>query len=369
MEVNKREEIQDEAFATCVEHHRTGLAMSVGVGKTRVGLRHMEHMLKKTTGLFVEFLVVAPKKAIFESWKNEMKDAGYEELMNHVVFSTYRSINKQDPNRFTAVYLDECHNLLSSHLPFLSEYKGTIVGLTGTPPRFKNSEKGRLLQVYCPIRYSYITDDAVNDNILNDYSIVIHPVSLSDEKDHKVENKKTGGHWYTSEVLNYQYWNERIANAHFGKPQMMARVMRMKSMMDYRSKEEYAKNLLEMIDDKCIVFANTTSQADRLCKHTYHSKNPNSEENLKLFGDGDIDELSCVLQLSEGINVPNLKSAIVLHAYGNEKKLMQRLGRLMRLDPGEKAIIHVLMYENTQDEQWVQKAIQDLDPSKIIYFN
>lgn len=369
MKTNKQEEIQSEALSTCIEHHRTGLALSVGVGKTRVGLKHMLHMLEETTGLFVEFLVIASKKSIFESWKNEMKKIGHEELINHIVFSTYRSINKQDPTRFTAVYLDECHNLLTSHLPFLSEYKGVIIGLTGTPPRYKNSEKGRLLQVYCPIRYSYITDDAVTDNVLNDYVVIIHPISLSTEKIHKVENKKTGGVFYTSEVDNYNYWNQRIANAHFGKPQMMARVMRMKSMMDYRSKEEYTKNLLKMIDDKCIIFANTTDQADRLCKYSYHSKNPDSIDNLKLFENGDIEELSCVLQLSEGINVPNLKSAIILHAYGNEKKLMQRLGRLMRLDPGEKATLHVLMYEDTQDEEWVKKATQDLDQSKITYFN
>jgi superfamily II DNA or RNA helicase len=369
MENNKRDEIQQEALDIAKKHLRTGLGISVGVGKTRIGLMHMVHLNNNDTSMFTKFLVVAPKKAIFESWKKEAEDTGNSELLDKIVFSTYRSINKHNPAEFSGVYLDECHNLLETHTPFLREYSGPILGLTGTPPRYKNSEKGKLLQVYCPIRYTYITDDAVEDNILNDYRIIIHTLELSNAKNYPVKNKKTGGVFYTSEVANYSYWNDRIMNSHYGKQQMMSRVMRMKAMMEYRSKEQYAINLLQMIDDKCIVFCNTTEQADRICDYSYHSKNADSVENLEKFGKGEIDELSCVLQLSEGINIPNLKSAIVLHAYGNEKKLMQRLGRLMRLGAGEKATIHILMYGGTQDVEWVDKALADLDQSKISYYN
>ena len=369
METNKREEIQNEAFNAIIDHRRSGLAVSVGVGKTRIGLRHMDHLDKLSRELFPKFLVVAPKLSIFESWKNEAKEAGFDYLIPNIEFTTYLSINKHDPNEYLGVYLDECHNLLESHNPFLSQFKGYILGLTGTPPRYKNSDKGKLLQVYCPIRYSYFTDDAVNDNVLNDYSVIIHTLSLSFDKNYPVKNKKTGGVFYTSETDNYDYWSKRILNSGFGKGQMMARVMRMKAMMDYRTKEHYASDLLNMIDDKCIIFCNSTEQADRICKHSYHSKNPKSKENLELFSEDKIQTLSCVLQLSEGITIPNLKCAIILHAYGNEKKLMQRLGRLLRLKPDEMANIHVLMYEHTQDVEWTQSALADLDQSKIIYNN
>jgi superfamily II DNA or RNA helicase len=369
MEQSKRNEIQNEAFNICMKHHRTGLAISVGVGKTRIGIRHIKYMLDKSTTLFPKVLVVAPKKSIFESWKNEFKELKLENLLEHVEFVTYRSLPKKNPASYDSVYLDECHNLTPSHLPFLSEYKNNIVGLTGTPPRYKNSKRGQIIQVYCPIRYSYITDDAVEDGVLNDYTIVVHPIQLSERKNFPVTNKKTGGVFYTTEVDNYKYWENRISMAGPGKPQMMTRVMRMKAMMEYRSKEDYAKDLLNMIDDKCIIFANTTDQADRLSEYSYHSKNNDSKENLEKFGTGEIDSLSCVLQISEGVNIPNLKSAIILHAYGNEKKLMQRLGRLMRLKPDEKATIHILMFEGTQDQNWVEQALADFDQSKIVYFD
>ena len=57
---------------------------------------------------------------------------------------------------------------------------------------------------------------------------------------------------------------------------------------------------LKVLKDKCILFANTQAQADRLCDYSYHSQNPDSERNLELFKEGTIDKLSSVLQLNEG---------------------------------------------------------------------
>jgi hypothetical protein len=39
----------------------------------------------------------------------------------------------------------------------------------------------------------------------------------------------------------------------------------------------------------------------------------------------------------------------------------------LRLNPDDKAVIHILMYSNTVDEDWVQDALRDLDPEKIVY--
>ena len=120
---------------------------------------------------------------------------------------------------------------------------------------------------------------------------------------------------------------------------------------------------------KCIVFANTQKQADRICKHSYHSKNTESDENLKMFGDGRIDKLSCVLQLSEGVSIPGLKQGVILHSYGNERKSSQRIGRLLRLSPDQTATCHILCYMDTQDEKWVESALADFDKNKIKYYN
>jgi superfamily II DNA or RNA helicase len=58
-----------------------------------------------------------------------------------------------------------------------------------------------------------------------------------------------------------------------------------------------------------------------------------------------------------------------MHAYGNERKASQRIGRLLRLNPDDKAIVHILCYKDTIDEKWVKDALSGFDENKIIWKN
>ena len=354
-----REEIQAEALKATVGKQRASVVLGTGVGKTLVGLKHME---LNTTSL-MRTLVVAPKKSIFQSWKDDAETFNMQEQLSRITFTTYISLNKHNPADFDAVYLDEAHSLLDSHRGFLQLYKGKILGLTGTPPKYKDSEKGKLVQEFCPVVYTFKADDAIENGILNDYQIIVHELSLDTRNNYPVLMKTKS--FITSELQNYNYWGQRLETG--SGPVHILRVMRMKAMMEYTSKETYTKKLLNSITTKCIVFANTQDQADRLCAHSYHSNNPESEDNLQKFKDGNISELSTVMQLNEGVNIPNLRQGIIMHAYGNERKASQRIGRLLRLNPDEKAIVHILCYMDTVDEKWVKEALEGFDQSKILW--
>jgi superfamily II DNA or RNA helicase len=245
----------------------------------------------------------------------------------------------------------------------LQLYKGKILGLTGTPPKRSFSEKGKLVQEFCPVVFTFKADDAIENGILNDYQIVVHQLTLSNEKvyEAKMYNKP----YLTSEIANYTYWSRRLDVG--GGNMHMMRIMRMKALMEYPSKELYTRKLMESISTKCIIFANTQIQADKLCVHSYHSNNPESEVNLLMFKEGKINKLSTVMQLNEGVNIPNLKQGIIMHAYGNERKAAQRIGRLLRLNPDDKAIVHILCYMDTVDEKWVKEALEGFDQTKIIW--
>jgi superfamily II DNA or RNA helicase len=58
---------------------------------------------------------------------------------------------------------------------------------------------------------------------------------------------------------------------------------------------------------------------------------------------------------------------IIWHAFGNERKAAQRIGRLLRLNPDQTATVHLLTYQDTVDEQWVTQALESFDPAKISY--
>ena len=359
-----RQSVQEDALKIALNHKRCGLAISMGVGKTRIAIQHFQ----KNYNPFIKALVVIPKLSIKDSWLAELKKLDIEKLADHLSFTTYLSIGKQNPNDYDIVYLDECHNLLETHSEFLSNFKGKILGLTGTPPKYNDSEKGKMVSKYCPIKYTFTIDEATDSKILNDYQIVVHELELSKLLTLK-KTKKQGGHWWTSERKDYEYVTGRCGEAQSLKAKQLAAIMRMRALMEYTTKEEYVKSLLPNLGTKCIIFANTQKQADKLSKHSYHSGNSKNEENLELFSDGRIDRLSCVLQLSEGVTIPNLKQGIIMHAYGNERKSAQRIGRLLRLNPTEKATCHILCYKNTQDELWVQTALKDFDSKKVKYYN
>jgi len=360
--MSKREIIQQEALDMAIKHKRCGLGISMGVGKTLIGLKYIDHFSKDNKP---RVLVVAPKLSIFESWKDD--GTKFDINVDDLEFTTYLSLNKFNPNNYDLVVLDECHSLLDTHEIFLANYTGKILGLTGTPPRYTKSEKGQMVFKYCPINYKYITDDAVDDDILNDYRIIVHKMPIDTKLNMSVKAKV--GTFYTSEKKSYEYWTKRILDSQSKKQEQIASVMRMRALMDFRTKEKYSKNLLNSMEDKCLVFCNTQEQADRICTYSYHSNNPESEDNLQQFKDGNITELSCVMQLNEGVNIPELRAGIIMHAYGNERKSSQRIGRLLRLNPNDTAYVHILCYSGTVDERWVAEALRDLDPRKIKYFD
>jgi superfamily II DNA or RNA helicase len=357
-----KDQIQSEALNAIANLKKAGIEVSMGVGKTLLGLKDM----KSNYTDYCRFLVVAPKVTIFDSWKDDAKKFDMEYMLDHINFSTYISLPKQDLD-YDVVYLDECHSVKATHVEWLKAFEkkgGRVIGMTGTYPTKKYTEKGKICDWFCPLVYKYHTDDAVEDKILNDYRIYIHKLSL-DARPIIEKTSKDGRTWMTSEIKEYAYWTSRLDGARSPKEEQICRIQRMKALQQFPSKEAYAKRLFNACQGKTIIFANTQSQADDLCEHSFHSNNKNSKDNLILFKTGEITKLSAVEQLSEGVTIPNLKTGIIMHAYANNRKASQKIGRMLRLNPDDMATIHILCYANSVDKDWVKSALEHLDQSKI----
>lgn len=356
-----RDKLQQEALVEACRFRRSGLNLSVGFGKTKIGLMYLERAGGNT-------LIVVPKLDIIKSWKDDAVKFDLEDVVNRCTFTTYLSLHKYNPKDYQNLVLEEAHNTKSSHEGFLSQFEGNILGLTGTPPTWKNSEKGQMMVKYYPIRYTYSTDEAVEDEILNDYNIFVHYIKLSTDKNLKIEYNKGGkkSHFYTSEREQYNYATRQIESAVTDKQKMFTNINRINKLKQFTSKEHYASILEKKIsqEDKVLIFCNTIEQAEKMCVFSHHSKV--KESPLESFKQGEINRLSCVEQLSEGINIPQLKHAIVLHTYsGSSPKAKQKFGRLMRLPTDQTANIHILCYEDTVDEKWVEENLKNFNKEKI----
>lgn len=184
-------------LATIQGRRLAGIALIMGLGKTLIGLRDMARLL--ATGPLPEqssgkpFLVAAPTQAILDSWPQEAHKFGLAHLLDHLEFTTYRSLTKTlAAGAYHKLYLDECHALKDSHEPGLKAHaakKRSILGLTGTPPAQAHGEKGRLIATYCPIVVDYTTDEAVLAGLLNDYRLVVHRLPLRKVRDYVLTTK------------------------------------------------------------------------------------------------------------------------------------------------------------------------------------
>ena len=193
----RKQALQEQVLATIQGRRLAGIALTMGLGKTLIGLRDMDRLL--TAGQLPDqvtgkpFLVAAPTQAILDSWPQEAHKFGLEHLLDDITFTTYRSLGKAlAAGPYQKLYLDECHALKDSHEPGLKVHvaqKRSILGLTGTPPAQANSEKGRLVATYCPIVVDYTTDEAVLAGLLNDYRLVVHRLPLRTVRDYVLTTK------------------------------------------------------------------------------------------------------------------------------------------------------------------------------------
>jgi superfamily II DNA or RNA helicase len=141
----------------------------------------------------------------------------------------------------------------------------------------------------------------------------------------------------------------------------------MQALMNYPGKGHYMRYLADQQTEKVLLLTCNQQQAEAQAAHTYHFKNKASQANLAKFNAGEIQRLACVAHLSEGISIGNLRVGIIWHAFGNERKAAQRIGQLLRLNPEQTATVHLLMYQDTIDEQWVAQALDAFDSTKVSY--
>jgi len=376
-----RERIQLEAGNEAKLHHRCGLAISMGVGKTRIALQNMmalqlENNSSTSPSEKLKFLVVIPRVKIEKAYKDELELLSWTGELD-ITYTTYRSIPKQILSNFAKIYLDECHSLTwSVELP-LKFYNGPILGLTGTPPSYPKSEKGHMVKTYCPIVYTYMTDEAVDDEVLNKFKMFVHPISLNPTSQSFIIKYKNGGQKRTSEMEDYISHSKNIEFGGDGSFQhkQMARIYRLSSMKKYSSKINYlTHNLIPRLakgNFKYLIFCNTQEQADLLADPrigSYHANNKDSEENYNRFCKLDKGYMTCVDQIKEGVTIPGLNSVVIMHAYGNERNASQKIGRMLRLSPEDTAIGHILMYRDTVDQTWVKAALSKFHHERLKLF-
>lgn len=345
--MNLRNDIQKNAIKQALSNNYATISIPVRVGKTFIGL--------SIASQFNKVLVSYPNQSIFNSWIQDSKK--FNISVDNIIFTTHVSLNKYDLKSFNCILIDEIHDLSINQWKFIEgNMPIRMYGLTATPPN--KGEKKVFLDKYCPISYERSLDETTGI-LQKDYTITVHLLEPSSEKNIPL---KSGKFW--SEKAKIGFWEGKYTMSR--NFQDMLRLIQ--SIQNSKTKLDYVKELSSKLD-RCLIFLETQKQCEELGYSTYHSNHGLSEENLKLFQEGTVSHLTCVKQLSAGIQFNSLSKAIILHAYASNSRFHQRLGRVLSLVNNDEiqAEVHLICLKGTRDEQWVKQALSEFNSNKIIW--
>ena len=366
-----REKVQGEAIQAVMDNNGGMVAMATGSGKSRVAVE----LAKLFCAPFMSdlALLVPTEKLRDENWLEEFNKWGANNLWADTQRLCYASASKVKNQDFNFAILDEGHNIteLSAEFFVNNKVKRTVL-LTATPP--DDPTKVEILnQLGIKLVYELTLDQAVRLGFVAPYKITVILSPLDNVTKNIVGGNKANP-FMTTESSTYAYWNKRVQacmgnQTAQGKSKMKFAILgRMQFIYRLPSKTALIKYLLDVVipkEDRTIIFCGNIEQAQDVCPWRYHSKSGNQDYDD--FKAEKINRLSCVKAINEGHNFPGVDSGIIGQLNSKEKDLVQRIGRLIRFRPGHEAHLYIIVTEGTQDEKWVETAVENLDKSKIEY--
>lgn len=378
--MNKNEiksKVQSEALRAAKEKSRAIVVMATGAGKSKVAIDYAKEIV--LNNLFARILIIVPtEKLRDENWKEEFAKWDAIDIWDaNIERCCYVSANKYELQNFDLVICDEIHNITESNSAFF--YQNTVdkvIGLTATVP--ENEEKQLILySLGFKVVYTLSLDEAVELGLVSPYQVTVIKVPLEATKKTCIAGNKNNPFLQT-EVARYEYLTEAMNRAIFSldarvKATAMFKILaRMRFIYDLKSKTQAARFLLENLipmNERTLIFAGGIEQAKDLCPYSFHSKSKKTDTSFEDFKEGRISRLSCVNSLNEGHNIPDLDNGFVVQLNSKALNLIQRIGRIVRYRDGHRAQIYILCASGTQDEVWVEKAIEELDKDCITYVN
>jgi superfamily II DNA or RNA helicase len=358
--MDKRSKIQKLASSAIVDNKFNGvLFVSPRVGKCKITIDALNTVDKE-----IKVLITAPQLSILEDWKREV--VTWNLGPNIEVDYIWSNSLKKNKGNYHLIVADECH---SYNLKVLAELrfhqiKGSrILGLTGTLTQQDEFNLSNILSI-TPF-FTYTFENAIKDKIIADYEITCVGVELDDEDKYILAGTETAP-FYQTERAAYTYWDSQYKNAvQAGRYKNLRFLMSRRTNIIYNSlsKVKITKELLDSLDERCLVFTGRQEIADQLGDGAFHSKA--NKNNLEDFKTGNINKLAVISMISMGITIPNLKTAIFNQLKSVESLCIQQTMRTMNLQGNAKAKIFIVYLKNTQDEIWMKSALQGFEQSKI----
>lgn len=330
------------------------------------------------------------------SWKKALDNIILQEKINvdnkinYVVITTYASFARDNvftiltqlPRKQVLFIADECHNIgagkIRIRLPYIPYLRR--IGLSATPKRQFDDEGNKAINDFFGINenytFEYSMKQAIQEGKLCQYYYYPHIVHLNTEemKEYNELSVKLAKMYVADKdrfkndemLMALLLRRKRIIHKAEGKKTIFSEILKdriktngsLKYSLIYvpegNEPSEYVDNdndgrdTIDDDNDTLHLIEEYTRLVAEADSHTtvmqFTGETSNRDEILEKFAKGQLDVLTSMKCLDEGVDVPRSEMAIFCASTGNPRQFIQRRGRILRTHKDKKyAIIHDLV--------------------------
>lgn len=390
---------QEQAINAWVNNGYRGFyVMATGTGKTWTAIYSAKELLKEHPCMVI---ICAPYKHLVKQWAEDLEKVfieakivmvssenpgwskqildeiigkRYNRSKQIVIVSTiasfrmqrfYEVIKKSDDEKLLIV--DEAHRF-TDRPEDLKEIFKYMLGLSATPFSGRTSAKGvELMAFFGGQVFNLPIEQALERKFLVPYNY--YPIFV-----YATEDEENRFNKFTRQIL-LCFKNGICINS-----DLLVKTLRNRLRVISMAEEKHTKidNILNYIKERdhfvvyCgdgHLFDDSTGEELRhiqsikrkLCEHDYKSSQFTAQENMSdrmelvdAFNKGEISALAAIRCLDEGINIPSIKSALILSSNDDYREFVQRRGRILRTYKGKDSanIYDVIVLPSFEMKSW-----------------
>ena len=371
----KLRDYQEEAIAAWVKNDYHGFyVMATGTGKTWTAIYSAKELLKTHPAMVV---ICAPYKHLVKQWAEDVEKA-FEDAKIIMVSSENPKWEQQmsqeiirkkyDPNAQTIIIstiasfkmprfantlaksnedklliVDEAHRFTDRSEDMQTQFK-YMLGLSATPFSGTSAQRGKeLMEFFGGQVFSLPIEEALERKFLVPY--YYHPIYV-----HASEEDEKKFQYHTHRILSC-FKNNVCINPDLLVKSLRTRLRVISMAEEKQDQIDYIVSQVKENDHFVVycgdgrLFDNNTGEELRhiqsvkrvLSAHGYKPSQFTAQENMDermqlvdAFNKGEISALAAIRCLDEGINIPSIKSALILSSNDDYREFVQRRGRILR---------------------------------------
>lgn len=392
---------QEAAINAWVNNDYHGFfVMATGTGKTWTAIYAAKTLVEQHPAMIV---ICAPYKHLVKQWSEDVEKAfpeakiimvssenpgwdnqiateiirsRYNDNSQIIIISTISSFRMdrfgETVNKYTGeklLIVDEAHRFTDRSESLKQEY-AYMLGLSATPFSGKSAAKGNELMAFFGGQvFNLPIEDALGKHLVNYYYYPIFVDATEDEEDRFRKLGQVISSCFKGKVcidsdklVKALRARLRIISMAEAKMQRLKEIIKNRvtdrdhfvvycgdgKLFDQQTGEELrhinaVKIILSELDYKPSQFTARENMATRM-------------ELVDSFNKGQIDALAAIRCLDEGINIPSIKSALILSSNDDYREFVQRRGRILRKYGDKKfaRIYDVVVLPSTETVAWAE---------------